>query len=157
MDEKGNEKNLTTPEFKTMIGSLTSYLATHLQLKELPTLKLVNSRKNADEPFGKSGYYDHNHKQITIFITDRHNSDIFRTLSHEMVHHWQNMRGTLQHGEGSGAGDESNGSHYAQLDPWLRKREMEAYLFGSILFRDWQDEQRMGPPKVQPFLPHPYD
>ena len=34
---------------------------------------------------------------------------------------------------------------------------MEAYLFGSLLLRDFQDQNRMGPPKVQPILPRPFD
>jgi len=136
-----------------MLGSLVLYLTAHLQLQELPILKLIDSRENSDKPFGKTGYYDHNNKKITIFTTDRHDTDVLRTLSHEMVHHWQNMRGTLHPNDGS----DDTEPHYAQESPWLRKREMEAYLFGCILFRDWQDEQRMGPPKTQPFLPRPYD
>lgn len=144
---------LAPPELKKMFGSLAVYLAKHLNLTELPKVKLVNSRNNADNPFGKTGYYDHDRKLITIYITDRHDTDILRTFSHEMVHHWQNMRGVLNR---PGTKDHE-GAHYAQHDFWLRKREMEAYLFGCMLFRDWQDEQRYGPPKSPTVLPQPYD
>lgn len=159
MPEQGQSKVLTTPEFKKMLGSLTTYLVTRLGLQQLPTLKLVNSRANSDDPFGKTGFYDHENKQITIYLTDRHDTDILRTFSHEMVHHWQNLRGTLhpEDTQSNGNNDNDTKPHYAQNNPWLRKREMEAYLFGCLLFRDWQDEQRMGPPKVAPFLPQPYD
>jgi hypothetical protein len=151
---------LASPELKKKIGSLTQYLVLHLGVKTLPSsLKLINSKKNADNPFGLTGHYDHKTKQITIYITDRHDTDILRSFAHEMIHHWQNERGVL-HPEDSGTEmpvKNDTAPHYAQNNPWLRKREMEAYLFGNILFRDWQDEQRMGPPKVQPFLPQPYD
>jgi hypothetical protein len=160
MDEKGNGKNLTSPEFKEKLGSLLTYLAHHLQLQTLPaSLKIINSRKNADNPFGLTGHYDHKTKQITLYITDRHDTDVLRSFAHEVIHHWQNERGVL-HPEDNGAKmpvDNDTKPHYAQNNPWLRKREMEAYLFGNILFRDWQDEQRMGPPNGEPFLPQPYD
>jgi hypothetical protein len=152
--------DLMSPEFKKRLASLTRYLAKHLQLKKLPSsLKLVNSKQNADNPYGLTGHYDHTTKKITVYITDRHETDILRTFSHEMIHHWQNERGVL-HPEDDGFNIQGNNDaipHYAQNNPWLRKREMEAYLFGCILFRDWQDEQRMGPPSQHPFLPRPYD
>jgi hypothetical protein len=160
MDETGSGKNLTTPEFKHKLVSLLTYLQHHLQFQTMPAaLKLINSKKNSDNPFGLTGYYDHTTKKITLYITDRHDTDVLRSFAHEVIHHWQNERGVL-HPEDKGAkvqGNNDASPHYAQNNPWLRKREMEAYLFGNILFRDWQDEQRMGPPNQYPFLPQPYD
>jgi len=160
MDVSEQEKTLTSPEFKKKLGSLLAYLVKHLQLKTLPSaLKLINSKKNADNPFGLTGHYDHKTHGITLYITDRHDTDILRSFAHEVIHHWQNERGVL-HPEDSGVKmpiDNETKPHYAQENDWLRKREMEAYLFGNILFRDWQDEQRMGPPTKEPFLPQPYD
>lgn len=160
MDVQERGKTLTSPEFKQKLGSLTAYLVAHLQLKTLPSaVKLVHSEKNADNSFGLTGHYDHETKKITLYITGRHETDILRTFSHEMIHHWQNERGVL-HPEDNGVKmptDNETRPHYAQNNMWLRKREMEAYLFGCILFRDWQDEQRMGPPDSIPFLPQPYD
>ena len=34
----------------------------------------------------------------------------------------------------------SNSPTYAQDDPHMRKMEMEAYLKGNLLFRDWEDK-----------------
>jgi hypothetical protein len=156
-------KQLASPELKKKIGSLTQYLVSHLGIQSLPSsLKLINSKKNSDNDFGLTGHYDHSTKQITIYITDRHDTDILRSFAHEMIHHWQNERGVLHpedSGKGMPAGQDNNGveTHYAQNNPWLRKREMEAYLFGNILFRDWQDEQRYGPPARPTVLPQPYD
>ena len=140
----------TTSAFKKKLASLFAYLEKNLKLKERPSVTLTKSKKNADDDFGLTGYYDHKKKSITIYITGRHDTDILRTFAHEIIHHWQNERGTLT--------DHSGGSeHYAQNDPNLRKREMEAYLLGSLLFRDFQDEQRYGKPSVTPVITAPYD
>jgi len=153
---------LSTPEFKQKLGSLFSYLVSHLGIKQAPKVKLINSRTNAENPFGFTGHYDHANQLITLYITDRHDTDVLRSFAHEVIHHWQFERGTLhpeEHDNSTGAAAVSgkNHTHYAQESPWLRRREMEAYLFGNILFRDWQDEQRMGPPQTPPTLPQPLD
>lgn len=151
--------SVTSPEFKQMLGSLCAYLCKQLGIKKTPSLKILDSPENSKEKFGYTGYYDHKTRTITLYVTDRHDTDVLRTFSHEMVHHWQNERGTL-HPEDRGVKmpmDNTDGEHYAQHNPWLRKREMEAYLYGCLLFRDWQDEQRYGPPKTPNTLPQPYD
>lgn len=151
---------LASPELKKKFASVAQYLVKRLGLKSLPSsVKLINSKKNSDKDFGLTGHYDHTTKQITVYITDRHETDILRTFAHEMIHHWQNERGVL-HPEDNGVKmgcDNDAKPAYAQNNFWLRKREMEAYLFGSMLFRDWQDEQRYGPPQKQAPLPQPYD
>jgi len=146
--------NLTTPEFKQKLASLFSYLINRLGVREFPLVKLVNSKKNSENPFGFTGYYDHKKKIITLYITDRHDTDILRSFAHEVIHHWQNLRGTLHPQQ---IPNNHTKPHYAQENPWLRKREIESFLFGSLLFRDWQDENRYGPPKHLSPLPAPYD
>lgn len=150
---------LTSPEFKQKLASLYTYLASHLGIQKSPTLKLINSKENSENPFGFTGHYDPTNRQVVLYITERHDTDILRSFAHEIIHHWQNERGTLHQNnpvQASGQG-ENNHTHYAQEDQWLRRREMEAYLFGNILFRDWQDEQRMGPPQTPPTMPMPLD
>jgi hypothetical protein len=49
-----------------------------------------------------------------------------------MIHHIQNERGDLE------MGDASN-PKYAQEDNHMRKMEMEAYLKGNMLLRDFED------------------
>ena len=146
-----NEVDNKGSDLKQRLASLYSYLAKHLGIKTTPKVAFKNDEKNAADPFGMTGHYDPKLRIIRINVTGRHDTDILRTFAHEVIHHWQNERGTLtpQHGDVADAG------HYAQNDTNLRKREMEAYLFGNILFRDWQDENRMGPPKVKPFMPQP--
>lgn len=158
MSEQSASTTLTTPEFKQKLASLFSYLVGHLGIKQSPKVKLINSRSNADNAFGFTGHYDHSNQTITLYITDRHDTDILRSFAHEVIHHWQFERGTLHPEEhGNSTARKDNHTHYAQESPWLRRREMEAYLFGNIIFRDWQDEQRMGPPQVPPTMPQPLD
>ena len=146
------------PELKEKLSSLYAYLSKRLGIKETPKVTLTQNEQNSEQPFGLTGYYDHQTKTIRVYITNRHDTDVLRSFAHEVIHHWQNLRGTLHPEEKSqNPVTHQTNPHYAQHDTWLRKREMEAYLFGNILFRDWQDENRSGPPKTQPFLPQPYD
>lgn len=148
-----NTKNLVNAEFTQKLASLYSYLASYLHIKQTPKVVLTNSKKNSTNPFGMTGYYDHESKSIRLYITDRHPTDILRSFAHEVIHHWQNESGTL-HPDGDPSTTNTE-SHYAQEDQHLRKKEMEAYLFGNILFRDWQDQNRYGPPKTPPLMPQP--
>jgi hypothetical protein len=134
-------------DIKMRMASLYAYLAKKLEIKEVPKVVFTKDQENAKNPFGLTGYYDPKTKSIRLYITDRHDTDILRSFAHEVIHHWQNENGTL--------GDAESKNHYAQEDENLRKREMEAYLFGNILFRDWQDENRYGPPTTPPVLPQP--
>ena len=84
-----------------------------------PRLFLKTNLKNAENPLGKTAYYDPNNKSITVYVTDRHPKDIMRSISHELVHHTQNCRG-----EFNNAGDMDEG--YAQEDEHLREMEREA-------------------------------
>jgi hypothetical protein len=128
---------------KNKLGSLYGYMARRLKIQQAPKLTLTNDPVNAKQPFGFTGHYDHENRAIKVYITDRHPTDILRSFAHEIIHDWQNERGQLSDHDKKG---------YAQQDPQLRKKEMEAYLLGNIVFRDWQDEQRYGPPVQEPFL-----
>lgn len=154
MQKQGISTTLTSPEFKQKLASLFFYLYKQLHLNTTPKVKIINSRVNADNPFGLTGHYDHENNLITLYITDRHDTDILRSFAHEVIHHWQNERGTLH---SKNDADNSAKPHYAQENQWLRRREMEAYYLGNLLFRDYQDENRYGPPRNPPSLPAPLD
>lgn len=153
MDNVSKSDTSVGTEFNQRLASLYSYLAKHLQIKTTPKIVLTKNQQNSKNPFGMTGYYDAETKTIRLFISDRHDTDILRSFAHEVIHHWQNENGTL-HPAGEKDNTQTN-DHYAQHDQNLRKREMEAYLFGNILFRDWQDENRYGPPKSPPIMPQP--
>ena len=58
-----------------------------------------------------------------------------RTFSHEVIHYWQYLNNKIKTGE-------TISYDYAQTNKKMRRLEMEAYLLGNILFRDWQDANR---------------
>ena len=97
-----------------------------------PRLFLKNDDSNANNPLGRTAYYDPNKKSVTLYITGRHPKDVMRSLSHELVHHKQNCRGDFNNVGEMGEG-------YAQNDEHLREMEREAYETGNMCFRDWED------------------
>lgn len=137
MDVQEQGKPWTSSEFKEKLGSLTAYLVKNLGIKTLPTIKFTNNQKNADDILGYTGHYDNNTNKIVVYVTDRHPKDILRTIAHELIHCWQNEHGNLK-------SHASNDPQYAQNDPQLRKMEMQAYLLGNILFRDFCDAYKYG-------------
>lgn len=102
------------------------------KFENTPKLVLRQDQDNADDILGKTAYYNPADMSIVLYITDRHPKDICRSFSHELVHHHQNERGDLEMGDASSP-------TYAQDDKHMRKMEMEAYLKGNMLFRDWED------------------
>jgi len=102
------------------------------KFENTPKLVLRKDQDNADDILGKTAYYNPADMSIVLYTTDRHPKDICRSFSHELVHHHQNERGDLDVGDASSP-------TYAQDDKHMRKMEMEAYLKGNMLFRDWED------------------
>ena len=102
-------------------------------LQQIPKLYLREDKENASNIFGKTAYYNPTDQSIVLYITNRHPKDICRSFAHELIHHYQNERGDLDMGNASSP-------TYAQDDPHMRKMEMEAYLKGNMLFRDFEDK-----------------
>ena len=149
-NEKEQMSSADNKELKLKLASLYFYISKRLGIKETPKIKLTNSQKNADKKIkGLTGYYDHTTKTIKVYITERHEIDVLRSFCHELIHHFQNERGILNSNKSSN----NNQQHYAQNDLHLRKMEYQAFLLGSILFRDWQDQQKYGHLKIEPPLP----
>ena len=119
-------------KLKEALGEIYKVAKEEFNIQNTPQLHLRNDEENAKGIFGKTAYYDPTDMSIVLYITDRHPKDICRSFAHELVHHHQNERGDLD-------GD-SNSPTYAQDDPHMRKMEMEAYLKGNLLFRDWEDK-----------------
>ena len=119
-------------ELKEALGEIYKTAKEKLNIQNTPKLHLKNDEENAKDLLGKTAYYDPEEQGITLYITNRHPKDICRSFSHELVHHHQNERGDLELGDASQA-------TYAQDDPHMRKMEMEAYLKGNLLLRDFED------------------
>ncbi len=97
-----------------------------------PRVFLRDDPANAQNPLGKTAYYDPEQMSVTLYINGRHPKDVMRSLSHELVHHTQNCNGQFD-------GTHEMGEGYAQNDEHLREMEREAYEQGNLCFRDWED------------------
>ena len=118
---------------KEALGEIFKKAREQFDIQNTPRVTLKQDEENSQGIFGKTAYYDPSEQGITLYITNRHDKDICRSFAHELVHHHQNERGDLELGDASQA-------TYAQDDPHMRKMEMEAYLKGNLLFRDWEDK-----------------
>ena len=122
-------------KYKKYFDSLLIHLKKELKLTKPVKISFLNDEKNANKVLGKTGSYINHKEALVVYTTGRHIKDIMRSLSHELVHHRQNIRGEFK--------DHKETKHgYAQSDEHLRKMEKEAYLKGNILFRDWEDNYK---------------
>ena len=119
-------------KFKEAFKALYEDAKEKFNIKKAPKLILRQDEKNADMLFGRTAFYQPDTQTIVVYTTNRHPKDILRSYCHELIHHVQNERGDLK------MGDSSN-PKYAQDDDHLRKMEMEAYLKGNLLLRDFED------------------
>jgi len=113
--------------FEEDIQSIKFYTDSNRENIERNTLGIV---------LGSTGQYNPQTMEIGLYIDDRHPKDILRSFAHELYHHYQNVNGELESEEMFGY----VGEGYAQKNDGLRQVEMDAYLKGNIMFRDWEDE-----------------
>ena len=119
-------------KFKKAFKALYEDAKEKFDIKQAPKLILRQDEKNAKMLFGRTAFYQPDTQTIVVYTTNRHPKDILRSYCHELIHHVQNERGDLK------MGDASN-PKYAQDDDHMRKMEMEAYLKGNLLLRDFED------------------
>ena len=117
---------------KPLIDKFLPFAQKRMGFKKPPKLFVRNDSANADNPLGKTAFYDPAQKSVTLYVSQRHPKDVMRSLSHELVHHTQNCRGDFDNVGEMGEG-------YAQNDSHLREMEREAYEVGNMCFRDWED------------------
>jgi len=117
---------------KSLIKQFMPFAQQQMGFDRPPRLFLKNDSNEADNPMGKTGFYDPQNESSTIYIGKRHPKDIMRSLSHELMHHTQNCKGEFDNA--SDLGEQG----YAQNDSHLRTMEIQAYQ-ASIVFRDWED------------------
>ena len=96
----------------------------------LPTVEFIcDDVENADNFFGKTGYYNPATKTIVLYTLNRHPKDVGRSYAHELIHHMQNMEGVLGNIQTTNTNE----------DDHLDAIEREAYELGNMLFRNWTD------------------
>ena len=115
-----------------LINEFMPFAQKRMGFQKPPRVFLRDDPQNAQDPLGKTAYYDPQQMSVTLYINGRHPKDVMRSLSHELVHHMQNCNGQFDN-----TGDMGEG--YAQNDPHLREMEREAYELGNLCLRDWTD------------------
>ena len=120
-------------ELKSALAEIFKSAQETFDIQNIPQVHLKNDEENAEGIFGKTAHYSPDEQSITLYVTNRHPKDICRSFAHELVHHHQHERGDLELGD-------ATSPTYAQDDKHMRKMEMEAYLKGNLLFRDWEDK-----------------
>ena len=124
------QEQQTKLQLKDYITSLTDYmLDIGMNITPLPEVIVKKDAINASNFFGKTAYYSPSEKKIVLYITGRHNKDIVRSYSHEMVHHMQNLQGVLTNIDTTDTTSDNK----------LLDIEKEAYTLGNITFRNWED------------------
>ena len=111
--------------------SLSKYMANQdLNIQPLPSLEFIdNDEDNAGNIFGRTAYYSPSEMKIVLYTMGRHPKDILRSFAHEMIHHHQNLSGTLGNIQTTNTNEDGD----------LEKLEREAYESGNIMFRNWED------------------
>jgi len=120
------------PEFKQALIGIYRDGCKKFNIRTTPKVILRQDEENGSMTLGRTAYYDPTELIIVLYTTNRHPKDILRSFAHELIHHVQNERGDLHLGD-------SSDPQYAQNDEHLRKMEMEAYLEGNMLMRDFED------------------
>jgi hypothetical protein len=115
-----------------LIDEFMPFAQKRMGFQKPPRVFLRDDPQNAQDPLGKTAYYDPEQMSVTLYIHGRHPKDVMRSLSHELVHHMQNCNGQFEN-----TGDMGEG--YAQSDPHLREMERQAYEIGNLCLRDWTD------------------
>jgi hypothetical protein len=119
-----------TNEVKKYISSIIAFFRENgVKIDPLPKIILSDATNNIIDPTITTGYYLANINTIKIFINNRHIKDILRSLFHELIHHSQNIQNdiTIQYN----TLDIENNIDLAHL-------EMDAYIRGNLLFRQWE-------------------
>jgi hypothetical protein len=120
-------------ELTPLIVELTQYMYEQgLHMDPAPSLEFIEDESNAQNPLGRTAFYDPNNQHIVLYITGRHPKDILRSFAHEMIHHTQNLEDRL-----TGIG----GTTDINEDDHLKEIEREAYEKGNLYFRSWENSK----------------
>lgn len=123
------DKEKKDDSFKKYFKEIGEFMKENgLNVYPFPSVNLDWSEQ--DGLFIRTGYYAPEEKKITLFCNGRHQKDILRTFSHEMIHHSQNLDGK----DLSFTSDDD-----VKDNKKLEKLEAEAYLKGNIYFRKWTE------------------
>lgn len=127
--------NIMNNVLTSLIKQFMPFAQKEMGFDRTPKLFLKHDNDEANNPMGKTGFYEPDSESITIYIGNRHPKDVMRSLSHELMHHTQKCNGDFDSSHNMGE------QGYAQSDGHLRNMEIQAYQ-ASIVFRDWEDSTK---------------
>ena len=130
-----NNSDLDMEQMKPLLKSFIPFAQRKMGYDRPVRINFTSDSQNADNPLGKTAFYDPNVSEVTIFTDQRHPKDIMRSISHELVHHAQNCRGEFDK-------KPEMGEDYFQYNSYMRDMEREAYEKGNMCFRDWEEKYR---------------
>jgi hypothetical protein len=133
-------ENISHDELKKNIKELYDYAIGFLKIDRAPKIIFKRDEKNAEDIFGKTGYYDPDSETIALYIINRHAKDILRSFAHELIHHEQKCIGESDNVDLSLTATDPA---YAMHDEGLREMERRAFEEGNMIFRDWCDTKKM--------------
>ena len=133
-------ENVDSDTLKKYMDEFYSYASDKLKLDRKPKVFFVKNVKNANDMFGKTGYYNPQEETVHIYVTNRHAKDILRSFAHELVHHMQKCKGM---DTDINLSLTSKDPAYASHDPKLREMERQAFELGNMIFRDWCDMKKI--------------
>ena len=126
-----NRKKMSV-DYDKYIKSLINFMREqHLMIDPLPEIEL--NPEEQDGLFIKTGYYSPDEKKVVVFTYGRALKDVLRTVSHEFIHHMQNLQNPDK--------DWGTGGNLED-DKTLRSIEGEAFLLGNIIFREWTEKMK---------------
>lgn len=119
--------------FEKIIKSVFKFFKEkNMNLKPYPSI-LFDCKKQKSLVHFCLGFYSPEKKEVHMFVKDRSPNDIVRTLFHELIHHWQNLNGSLEKNlKGVTEKNSDVGLHKG-----LTKIEREANDKGFCLYREW--------------------
>jgi hypothetical protein len=130
-----NNPKTDTDDLNNIISDLVKFSQNRLGFDEIPSIHLDTDKENHKNTLGKTAYYDPATMEIHVYTDGRHPKDMLRSISHELIHHMQNLNGDLTNIGYSGPG-------YAQKNPKMRELERQAYEEGNMCMRDWEDQRK---------------
>ncbi len=123
--------------FKSLLFEMYKFMQQKYEVLQsnnnAPQIKLNHEEQS--DPLCTTAHYQPDNKCITLYTNGRHIKDILRSFYHELIHHVQNLEGRLGKNIDTDEG-------YAQRDEYMRDLEKEAYLYGNIHFRDFEDNYK---------------
>lgn len=94
-----------SPSLMSAFQDFLPMVMDYLEIDSLPRIQLEKEIKSDRPTFG---CYVDEENTIYIAITNRHPTDILRTLAHELVHYKQDTKDEIEHDSGDTGSDEEN-------------------------------------------------